>query len=107
MKRADRTVCIILLAIALAVLNILYGFIVVRVSGSSMEPTFKDGRVVYINDVLVDSLTNSSDNNYRKYTQVPDDYIYILGDNRDESTDSRNYGCVCAEQLAGIVFFDF
>lgn len=102
MKRADRIVCIILFAMALAVLNILSGFVVVRVSGSSMEPTFKDGRVVYVNDVLIDSLTNSSDNNSRKYTQVPDGYIYILGDNRDESTDSRNYGCVCAEQICFI-----
>ncbi len=48
MKRADRTVCIILFAIALAVLYILSVFIVVRVSGSSMEPTFKDGMVVML-----------------------------------------------------------
>lgn len=46
MKRADRAVCIILFAIAFAVLYILSAFIVVRVSGSSMEPTFKDGMVV-------------------------------------------------------------
>lgn len=150
MKRADRTVCIILLTIALAVLYILSAFIVVRVSGSSMEPTFKYGMMViakkctnvdrnavvlvktangsyiikrligisgddvlitkdhvYVNDVLVDSLTNSSDNNYRKHTQVPDGYSYILGDNREESTDSRNYGCVREEQIAGIVFLGF
>lgn len=82
-------------------------YIIKRLIGIGGDDVLITKDHVYVNGVLVDSLTNSSDDNYRKRTQVPDGYIYILGDNREESTDSRNYGCVREEQIAAIVFFGF
>jgi len=82
-------------------------YIVKRVIGIGGDNVLITKDHVYVNDVLVDSLPNSSSNEYRKHTQVPDGYIYILGDNRGESMDSRNFGCVRTEQIIGVAFFYF
>ncbi len=39
--------------------------------------------------------------------KVPDGYIFVLGDNRSASTDSRRFGCVPIEKLEGKVVLRF
>lgn len=38
---------------------------------------------------------------------VPKDHVYVLGDNRINSTDSRNFGCVPIKKIEGKVAFRF
>lgn len=76
----------------------------------------EDGKV-YINgeelqedylqpNVVTSSLSNSL---YGAYTDlvVPEGYIFVMGDNRAESTDSRRFGCIPLEKLESIVLFRF
>lgn len=46
---------------------------------------------------------------YGAYTDlvVPEGCIFVMGDNRAESTDSRRFGCVPQEKLESIVLFRF
>ena len=45
----------------------------------------------------------------RVYTDiiVPEDYVFVMGDNRSHSTDSREFGCVPVERLESRVAFRF
>ena len=66
---------------------------------------------VYVNNVLIDEpylsekAYGSPDVSFPY--QVPDERIFVLGDNRAVSVDSRNYsiGCVSSEQIVGKIVF--
>ena len=66
---------------------------------------------VYVNQVLLDEPYLDSkafgETNITLPYQVPESRIFVLGDNRDVSIDSRNtsVGCVAEEQIVGRIVF--
>lgn len=74
--------------------------IIKRVIGLPEEDVeFRDGKL-YINDELVDE--NYSDDITRDFKDYcgKDEY-FVMGDNRDESMDSRMIGCISIDSIMG------
>lgn len=71
----------------------------------------KEDGTVYVNDVELDEpyLTEKAfgETNIELPYQVPDDRIFVMGDHRATSVDSRNtaVGCVAEEQVVGKIVF--
>lgn len=74
----------------------------------------KEGKL-YVNDVVIDELYISAkstlwDNGYLKEgipIQIPKDEIFVMGDNRPRSSDSREFGPVHIDTIIGQVFFRY
>jgi len=47
-------------------------------------------KIVYYNDIV-----------------VPEGYVFVMGDNRDESMDSRTFGCIPVEKIEGKAIFRY
>lgn len=118
--------CVVLAAAVFVVFQYVIG--ITFVSGVSMEPTLMDGELVVFyrldqeyqkGDVVI--IRNEDNLEYIKRIaamegelveqgeeenayEVPEDSVYVLGDNLENSRDSREFGAVGINEIAGRVF---
>lgn len=117
-------IVIIILALLILVLR-LFVFDIVKVKGNSMYPTLNNNDIVVVNklaqiqnnDIVI--LKNPIANGYiiKRVIKSSGNYIYyknkkiilksneffVMGDNRNQSTDSRNFGIVNLDMIVGVV----
>lgn len=86
---------------------------VIAVEGQKLEIDASTGSV-YIDDVLQDEpyindLTTTDDHAFQYPITIPEGYVFVMGDNRNHSTDSRNasVGLVKKEDVLGTAFFRY
>lgn len=84
-----------------------------RVIGLPGERVQIKGGKVYINEKELDEpylednvYTSDLDGAFIDIT-VPDGYVFAMGDNRSQSTDSRRFGCVPIDKIESKVLFRF
>lgn len=66
----------------------------------------KDGKV-YVNGELKEESYTEDDTYSYKLTDftVPENYYFLVGDNRDKSNDSRDFGCIPIDKIEGRASF--
>ena len=75
---------------------------IVAISGDTVE--LKNG-VFWLNNKVVEEGYIASNNNRTEYSQnmklmtVPENYVFVLGDNRDNSSDSRVFGLILEDKI--------
>ena len=86
---------------------------VIAVAGQTIEVRTDEG-LVYIDgealdEVYVNEPTRMNDGAFAYPITVPEGYVFVMGDNRNHSTDSRNahVGLVAEEDILGNAFFRY
>jgi nickel-type superoxide dismutase maturation protease len=84
-------------------------FLLRKVVGASMAPKYPHGKVVVarrtknpkVGDVVI--VKHHKVELIKRVNQIHQDKVYVLGDNPEESTDSRHYGWLPLESIIGKV----
>lgn len=80
-----------------------------RVEGLSMHPAYPHGKIVVawrwrrprIGDVVI--VRHHRLELIKRVSQLDDEKVYLLGDNPEESTDSRHYGWLPRNSIMAVV----
>jgi signal peptidase I len=72
-----------------------------RVIGLPGEMVRVDGGKVYVNNVLLKEPYISAAPSYQGSWKVPEDSLFVLGDNRNSSSDSHSWGMVPLKNVIG------
>ena len=78
--------------------SILYAKRLIGLPGDSL---MAENDVLTVNGAYYDYIQGTSD----WIADVPDGYVFCLGDNRSNSFDSRRFGCVPVEQITAKILF--
>lgn len=89
-------------------------YLIKRIIGLPGEKVEIKNSKVYINDELLEEEYLNEDLNYADfslsslgYSVIPEDMYFVLGDNREDSLDSREIGLIKKEQIKGKIFMKF
>jgi phage repressor protein C with HTH and peptisase S24 domain len=82
-----------------------------RVVGDSMNPAYRNGQTVIITrarnhkkgDVVIAFVDNRE--SLKRITNIENGKVFLEGDNKDNSTDSRSYGWIQDRHIVGKVFW--
>ncbi|HSW80671.1 MAG TPA: S26 family signal peptidase [Candidatus Saccharimonadales bacterium] len=83
-----------------------------RVSGQSMSPKLRDGKIVFahtftgnvkLRDIVI--VSHDGIEKIKRIQDVRDDQVYIVGDNKAQSTDSRDFGWIDKTNITAKAFF--
>ena len=72
-----------------------------RVIGLPGETVHVSGGRVYVNNVPLNEPYISASPSYEGSWQIPDDALFVLGDNRNSSSDSHSWGVVPLKNVIG------
>ena len=81
---------------------------IIGLPGESIE--FRNG-FVYIDGERLDEpyieqgITRCGNSDFCSIDEIPDGYVYVLGDNRNNSSDSRSFGLVAIDRIVGKAWF--
>lgn len=78
---------------------------VIAKSGDTIEI---QGTKVFLNGTEYEESYTAEHTNefYTGEFEIPEGYFYVMGDNRDESSDSRDFGLVSVDEVVGVALFD-
>lgn len=85
------------------------GLLVRRISGESMLPTlragqlvlFASGRPLHVGDVVM--FRHDNKEKIKRIARLESGKVYLLGDNPEASTDSREFGWLGNEVVVGVL----
>ena len=83
-----------------------------RVSGDSMSPAYKSGSVVVakgsaasanVGDVVI--VRHGGLEKIKRVQQIKNGRVFLVGDNHESSTDSRNFGWISLDSIVAKVIW--
>lgn len=78
-------------------------YIIKRVIGLGGDHIQITKSSVHVNGNLIDCRENHKNSEFEMEIDVPDNTVFLLGDNRKESVDSRMFGCLSVDKIIGVV----
>jgi nickel-type superoxide dismutase maturation protease len=94
----------------------------IAVSGSSMHPTYNDGdwlvfkqvtatandsRALLGRVVVIERESYPGIHFIKRVTRLEDDAFWVEGDNKESSTDSRQWGAITPTEIVGVVILRY
>lgn len=87
-------------------------FVIKRIVATENDKVAYRNNALYVNDILIEYMTGTEYYNLLRdfatdthYTTIPNGYCIVLGDNRDNSTDSRHIGLIHNDDIIGKSIF--